>query len=108
MPPRSGVGGVHAGLVSVHESGEAVGIGLNGILADDQNAGDQLGTGDLLPFLIHIQGNAQALDLGQSAGHERLGQHGDGGLASLDLAQSLGGFAAVLDGDIVVGVDAVL
>ena len=46
--------------------------------------------------------------MGQSAGHKRLGQHGDGGLASLDLAQSLGGFAAVLDGDIVVGVDAVL
>ena len=100
--------GLDAGGIAIHEGGKSLRVVLNGILADDQNAGDQLGAGDLLPFLVHVKRNAQTLDLGHGAGDEGLRQHGDGGFARLDLAQGLGGLAAILDGNVAVGVNAVL
>ena len=58
--------------------------------------------------VLAVERNAQTLDLGHGAGDEGLRQHGDGGFARLDLAQGLGGLAAILDGNIAVGVNAVL
>ena len=102
-----GVGSFHAGFVAVHKGGKAGGVSFHSILAGDQNAGYQLGAGNFFPLFVHIQGNAQAFDLSQCAGHKGLGQHGDRAGAGLQLSQSLGCFAVEVKGHIVIRVNTV-
>ena len=80
---------------------------LGVLLAHHSHTGDELGIGHLVPLLGQVQGHPQSLVLQTGGSDIGLGQHGNGVLGGGHLGGHLGGLAIILDGHVLVGVDAV-